>query len=271
MWRQRVRPEHVGLPAGPRRRAVGLRREELAGLAAISTDYPIRLEQGRAQSPSPEVIAALARALQLTETEHDHLLRLAGHEPPGPRSMRRHTTPALHRILDRLRDLPVFVFDRAWTLQSANPLATALIGDIASATGLARNIVWRHFTGAGERIVRNNAETRAYEHELVADLHEAAARYPDDRELARLLSALRAESSRFVELWQQRPAARISSQRKTVDHPEVGPIELDCDVLRADGTDLLLIVYSAVPGSHDEQLLELLAVVGLQRFEAPAP
>jgi hypothetical protein len=269
-WRQRVRAEHVGLPEGARRRAVGLRREELAALAGVSTDYLVRLEQGRATRPSRQVVGALARALRLTDAEHDHLLRLAGHAPPGPTRMRRHMTPALQRITDRLRDLPVLVVDCAWTVQSMNALGSALVGDMSARSDRERNIAWRHFTGMPTRVRRDHAETQALERELVADLHTATGRYPEDPDLRKLVADLRAENSRFAALWDERPAAIHSSEHKIFEHPHVGRIELDCDVLRVDGTDLMLVVYSAAAGSADAEALALLGVVGLQNLD-PAP
>ena len=269
-WRQRVRPEHVGLPQGARRRAVGLRREELAALAGVSTDYLVRLEQGRATSPSPQVVGALARALRLNDAEHDHLLRVAGHAPPGPTHMRRHMTPALQRVTDRLRDLPVLVVDCAWTVLSMNALGSALIGDLSALSDRERNIVWRHFTGMPTRVRRDRAQAQALERELVADMHAAIGRYPDDPDLRGLVADLQTASARFAQLWDERPAAAHSSDHKVFDHPIVGQIELDCDVLRADGTDLMLVVYSAAAGSADAEALELLGVVGLQNLD-PAP
>ncbi len=265
-WRDRVRPEDVGLAAGPRRRAVGLRREELAALASVSTDYLVRLEQGRAVHPSSTVVDALARALRLTEAEHEHLLRLAGHSPADARRIRRHMTPALQRIADRLDDLPVLVFDRAWTLQSANALGTALVGDWSALPERERNIAWRHFVGLPGRVARPPAETESFESELVGDLQTAIGRYPEDPELQRLTGDLRTRSPRFAALWEACPVAVRASERKVVDHPEVGRLELDCDVLRSDGTDLVLVVYSAQPGSPDAETLRLLRVIGLQRM-----
>ena len=101
-WRDRVAPDAVGLPVGRRRRASGLRREELAGLAAISADYLTRLEQGRATSPSVQVVESLARALRLTDAERDLLFQVAGHVPPGAGVVRSHLTPSVQRVLDRL-------------------------------------------------------------------------------------------------------------------------------------------------------------------------
>src|SRR5450755_1183136 len=101
-WRERLTPAAAGLPAGAKRRVSGLRREEVASLAGVSVDYLSRLEQGRAQAPSPSVLASLARALRLSEPERSHLFRLVGHTEPGPGTIDRHVTPGLQRLLDRL-------------------------------------------------------------------------------------------------------------------------------------------------------------------------
>jgi transcriptional regulator with XRE-family HTH domain len=119
-WRERLSPAEAGLPAGRGRRTPGLRREEVVGLAGVSLDYLARLEQGRAQSPSPSVLASLARALRLTDDERAHLFRLAGHVEPGPGTINRHITPSLQRLLDRLSDVPVMVIDAASEVVVAN-------------------------------------------------------------------------------------------------------------------------------------------------------
>src|SRR5882724_2447006 len=115
-WRDRVAPGDAGLSAGRRRRAAGLRREELAMLAGISVDYVTRLEQGRATSPSAQVVEALARALRLSAEERSHLFRLAGLVPSGPETVPAYITPSVQRMLDRLVGTPVGVYDAAWTL-----------------------------------------------------------------------------------------------------------------------------------------------------------
>src|SRR6201997_5179345 len=120
-WRDRSSPEAAGLAAGGRRRAAGLRREELAMLAGISVDYVTRLEQGRASSPSAQVVEALARALRLSGDERGHLFRLAGLVPPGPETVPAYITPSVQRLLDRMTGTPVAVYDAAWTLLMANP------------------------------------------------------------------------------------------------------------------------------------------------------
>src|SRR4051812_385078 len=142
-WRDRVRPHAAGLPSGGHRRAAGLRREELALLAGISVDYVTRLEQGRAANPSGQVVEGLARALRLSGDERAHLFGLAGLVPPGPDLVPGHVTPSVHRLLDRLVDVPVAVSDGAMTLLLANSMYAALMGDPSGLRGLERNEVWR--------------------------------------------------------------------------------------------------------------------------------
>lgn len=265
-WRDRLTPAEAGLPAGGPRRAPGLRREEVAHLAGLSVDYLARLEQGRAGHPSPSVLAPLARALRLSDEERTHLFRVAGHAEPAAGTMRRHLTPSVQRVLDRLADVPVMVVDAAWTVVAANPLATALLGDTSGLPPRERNILWRHFTGAPSRLVRTPEEDAAMEAEAVADLHEAFGRHPDDEQLRTLIADLRAVSPRFAELWERRPVASRAAARKTFEHPEVGRLTLDCDVLTVAGSDLRIVVYTAAPGSPDASALALLAAVGLQAF-----
>lgn len=265
-WRDRLSPAEAGLPARGTRRAPGLRREEVAQLAGLSLDYLARLEQGRASNPSPSVLAPLARALRLTEAERDHLYRVAGQAPPAADRISRHIGPGVQRVLDRLADVPVLVLDAAWHVVAVNPLGAALIGDLTGEPLRERNIIWRHFTGGSSRIVRSAEEEADHEAEAVADLHEALGRYPGDPGLRELIADLQAASPRFAELWDQRPVARRAADRKTFEHPEVGRVTLDCDVLSVAGSDLRLVVYTAAAGSPDAEALALLEAIGLQTF-----
>ena len=265
-WRNRLSPAEAGLPAGGTRRAPGLRREEVAQLAGLSLDYLARLEQGRASNPSPSVLAPLARALRLTDAERDHLYRVAGQAPPAAGRMSWHLTPGVQRVLDRLTDVPVLVVDDAWHMVAVNPLGAALLGDPTGRSLRERNILWRHFTGEPSRVVRSAEEDADLEAEAVADLHDALGRHPSDPDLRALIDDLRAASPRFAELWDQRPVARRAADRKTIDHPEVGPITLDCDVRSVSGSDLRLVVYTAPAGSPAAEALALLGAIGLQAF-----
>ena len=261
-WRDRLRPADVGLPSSSRRRAPGLRREEVARLAGLSVDYLSRLEQGRASAPSPSVLAPLARALQLSDDERDHLFRVAGQAPPAARRIDRRITPGVQRVLDRLHDVPVMVVDAAWQVIAMNDLSRALLGDDE------RNVLRRHFAGEPSRVIRTPQEVARMEAAAVADLHGAAGRYPDDEPLQELIADLEATSPRFAELWEQRPVARHISDRKTIDHPEIGPVTVDCDELTVAGSDLRIIVYSAPPGSDDARALALLSITRSERDTA---
>ena len=265
-WRERTGPADVGLPSGGRRRTAGLRREELAALAGVSVDYLVRLEQGRSTNPSRQVATSLARALRLTEPERDHLFRLAGHAPPGPHQMSDHLTPGVQRLLDRL-DAAVCVHDAAWTILAWNPAWAGLMGDPSAWSGRERNIVWRKFTGLPGRVVFNEDEQRAFERAAVADLRAVLGRYPHDPSLVGLIDDLN-RIDRFRRLWDTAEVAENHSQRKTVDHPEVGRLTLDCDVLTVPGSDLRVVAYTAVPGSVDADRFDLVRVIGLQRIGA---
>jgi transcriptional regulator with XRE-family HTH domain len=267
-WRDRVSPDAAGLPAGGHRRAAGLRREELALLAGISVDYITRLEQGRASNPSAQVVAALARALRLSSTEHAHLFRLAGLAPPGPEEVPTHITASIQRLLDRLVSTPVAVYDAAWTLLVANPPWAALMGDPSGWRGYERNGVWRNFLGERSRVRQTPQARRALEESQVADLRMAAARYPADQRLARLIAELRAHSPRFAELWESGAVGQHEASRKIIDHPSVGAVTLDCDVLTVKGGDQRIMIYTAEPGTEDAERLALLTVLGTQSLVA---
>jgi transcriptional regulator with XRE-family HTH domain len=260
-WRDRASPETAGLPAGGRRRAAGLRREELALLAGISVDYVTRLEQGRATNPSEQVVEALVRALRLSAAERRHLFELAGLVPPGQGTVPAYITPSVRRMLDRLTGTPVAVSDAAWTLLLANPMYTALMGEYQ---GNDRNAVWRNFLGSGSRVRYRPEDRRALEAAQVAELRTTASRYPADQRVRRLVADLRAGSPRFAELWESGTVGRHDATTKVVDHPRVGTVTLDCDLLTVAGSGLRIMIYTAEPGSPDAERLALLAVLGTQ-------
>jgi len=246
--RERVSPGDVGLPSGWRRRVTGLRREEVAQLAGISVDYLVRLEQGRGSRPSDSVVAALARALGLTDDERDDLFHLAGSRPPQRGQIDGIVGAGTLRVLTRL-DLPALVLDAKGDVLAGNGMATALLGDFSAWPPPTRNIVWQRLLGRGGRVAGGPDEGRRTAVESVAGLRAVADRYPDDNGLRRLVDDLRSRSPRFVQLWKEaRPAERRSST-KTVVHPGLGIIELDCDALHIPDADQRLIAYSAAPAS----------------------
>ena len=157
--RAALQPSDVGLPAGARRRTAGLRREEVAALAVMSTDYYTRLEQQRGPQPSEQMLAALARALRLTSGERDYLFQIAGHNAPASAATATHVAPALLRVLDRLSDTPALILSALGETLVQNRMAEALFGGKSGRTGLARSEIYRWFTDPAERL-RYPAEDR---------------------------------------------------------------------------------------------------------------
>ncbi|MEU8896133.1 helix-turn-helix transcriptional regulator [Nocardia sp. NPDC048505] len=259
---RRWRDQAVSESTNGARRVPGLRREELALLAGISVDYVTRLEQGRASNPSPQVVAALGRALRLTGEERAHLYRLAGLALPEPGTVGTEIPPAVQRMLDRMTGIPVAVFDASWTLLQANSACLALLGDAASWQGNERNRVWRHFVAPGPTGRYSPEYLDALETALVSDLRTAAAHYPADAALRELIRDLRAHSARFDALWESGAVAGYEVTVKTIDHPVAGPLTLDCAVLTVAGCDLRIMIDTAEPGSVDAERLALLTGPG---------
>lgn len=266
-WRDRLSPAAVGLPAGHRRRAPGLRREELSSLAGISVDYLVRLEQGRAKTSSAQVVAALARALQLGTEERDHLYRLAGLQPPQDRTIVDNIPPGMQRILIRLGETPVGVFSADWRLIWWNQSWAALLGDPSGVPPDERSLVRVHFPVAGDHaqiatqsLILENTE--ATDRAIVADLRRAAGRYPHDHRLASLIGRTLERNPRFAQLWRDGAVTGHREDRKTIRHSDIGDITLDCDVLDDSDTNLKIVIYTAAPGSDDETKLKLTRVIG---------
>ena len=178
--------------------------------------------------------------------------------------MPRHLTPGTQRLADRMNDVPFGIYDATWTLLSWNRPWASLMGDPGAARGRDRNLVWLYFTGAALRI--QHSDPGQHEEEIVADLREAASRYPADEELAALVRDLRGVSERFAARWEQPAVTRIRGERKTVRNPVVGDITLDCDVLTVHGNDLRVVVFTAAPGTPDADKLAMLTIVGEQDF-----
>jgi transcriptional regulator with XRE-family HTH domain len=262
-WRDRLSPRDVGLPERSRRRAAGLRREELADLAGLSVDYVVRLEQGRATSPSAQVVGTLARALQLQPAERDHAYRLAGLLPPATGTVSTHVPAGVQRMLARLDDFPVGVFSADWTLLMWTPSWAALIGDPGERRPEQLNLLRAVFTegpsGLASWPVRHD-DDGALPSALVADLRSALVDHPRDAGLAALVDELCTTSAHFARLWNQGAVGRHISARKTVEHPLVGDITCDCDVLTVPGSSLRIVVYTVATGSPDAEKLEFLRV-----------
>jgi transcriptional regulator with XRE-family HTH domain len=260
-WRDRLQPGELGLPPGRARRAVGLRREELAELSGVSVDYIVRLEQGRATAPSPEIAAALARVLQLTRAERDHLYCLAGLQPPGDRRINDQISVGVQRLLNRLGELAIAVFAADWRMVSWSPSWAAILGDPARTEPQERSLVRARFHTPRSRgrvsewpvrVTNLEASDRA----IVADLRRASARYPEDPRLAELLRETLDGNARFAELWRAGAVGDHAEDRKVIEHPLVGDITVDCDVLCAPDADFKLVALTAAPGSEDARRIE---------------
>lgn len=265
--RQALLPMDVGLPAGPRRRTVGLRREEVALLAAMSVDYYTRLEQRRAPQPSLQLLASLARALRLSPDECDYLYRVAGHHVPDRASTTDYVAPALLRVLDRLADTPAMVLSSLGEVLVQNEPARALFGDRTGYEGFERSEIYRWF-------VHPDTERRMYaeddrDRQSRAQVASLRAAYGVMGPLSRagdLARELQRSSPEFAELWERQEVQRRFADHKVLIHPEVGAIELDCQALFTEDQSQALLVLTAEPRSEDAQKLGLIAVLGTQQF-----
>jgi transcriptional regulator with XRE-family HTH domain len=266
--RSALQPQDVGLPSGARRRAAGLRREEVAQLTGMSVDYYTRLEQSRGPQPSAQMLAALARSLRLTSDERDYLFRVAGHPAPDRFDAATHVAPALLRVLDRLDDTPALILSSLGETLVANRMAVALFGDHTARTGLERNDVYRWFTDPASRSIYSADERARQARALVANLRAAYGALGDRSRAGELVRELRARSAEFEQLWERQEVARRFEDHKTLVHPELGAIEVDCQVLFTEDQSQALLVLTAPPRTEGWEKLRLLAVLGPQRFPA---
>ncbi|MET7402877.1 helix-turn-helix transcriptional regulator [Dactylosporangium sp. NPDC005572] len=261
-----ISPGDAGLAEGPRRRTAGLRREEVAMLAGMSTDYVVRLEQGRSAQPSAQMLTALARALRLSDDERDHLFHLAGHRPPPSGGAEAHARAGLLRMLDLLGDTAAMVVSDLGETLAQNRMSTLLMGDQAALRGDRRYRIWRWFTEPAARFVHPAAEEDHHSRSMVADLRATAARRAGDADVEGLVRRLRAASPEFAELWDEHEVAVRRADRKVIVHRQVGPVQVDCETLMTPDQGQFLLVYTPTPGTDAAEKLALLAVVGLQQF-----
>jgi hypothetical protein len=246
--REDLRPADVGLPTGPRRRTPGLRREEVAFLANMSVDYYVRLEQARGPHPSPRILDAITGALRLTPAERTHLFRLAGANPTPPAGPVRQVRPYVADLLRRMPEAGAIVTDATYDVIAWNPLAEALLGDLREEPNLAR----RRFLNLSPH---QNSGAEEFGDIAVARLRSAADRYPRDESLARLLAELRAGSEEFVEIWDTNPVRAPGHRAKTVTHPEIGRLRLNCDVLAVPDDDQQVVFITADQGTASARAL----------------
>ncbi|MEV0482959.1 helix-turn-helix transcriptional regulator [Streptomyces sp. NPDC050508] len=264
--REALQPEDVGLRRGTRRRARGLRREEVAELCDMSADYFARLERGDGPQPSQQMAAAIARGLRLTPDERDHLFLLCGHRTPHRRLRGEHVNPALMRILDRLQDTPAQVMGPLGETLLQTPPAVALLGEQTHYTGDARSAPYRWFTdpAARERYLPDDygLNSRVY----VAMLRAAATREGPRSQAARLVASLLRLSAEFASLWDRQEVGLRWSEAKRFVHPQVGRIDLFCQNLQEPDQSQTLLVFTATPGTESHDKLALLNVLGADSF-----
>ena len=251
--RSELSPSDVGLPdGGTQRRVAGLRREEVAQIAAISTDYYTRLEQGRIQ-PSGPVLASLARVLRLDDDQRTYMYELAGTPAKSRRRAPQKVKPYLQRVLDRI-DAPAIVMTPTHDILAWNTLAAALMVDFGEIPERERNFVRLLFTDPRLRSLYPEWEELA--RAVVSYMRMEAARKPDDPRLAELVGDLSIRDAQFRQWWAGTHVAVKRRGTRRYDHPAVGEITLDWDALTSDAEpDQQLVVFTAEPGSRSEQAL----------------
>jgi transcriptional regulator with XRE-family HTH domain len=260
--RSELNPSDVDLPEGGRqRRVAGLRREEVAQLAAISSDYYTRLEQGRI-SPSAPVLASLARVLRLDDDQRTYMYELAGTPAKSRRRAPQKVKPYLQRLLDRI-DAPAIVMTPTHDILAWNPLATALMIDFAEIPERERNFMRLLFTDPRMRSLYPEWEELA--RSVVSYIRMEAARKPDDPRLAELVGDLSIRDAQFRQWWAGTHVAVKRRGTRRYNHPVVGEITLEWDALTSDAEpDQQLIVYTPEAGSRSEQALRELAAWAAQ-------
>jgi transcriptional regulator with XRE-family HTH domain len=268
--REQVRPEDVGLPDYGRRRVPGLRREELAMLAGVSADYYVRLEQGRDQHPSEQVVEALARALQLDDDAAAHLHELTR---PAPRRRRRPASrvervrPGMLRMIEQFTSNPAFIHGRRMDVLAANELSLALNPHCAP----PNNII-RAFFLEEDRMRELYPDFDTIAGETVAALRASVGGDLDDPALTDLVGELSLKSERFRKLWARHDVRDKADGDKRFQHPLVGPVELRYESLSIPGSaGQVLVVYHAEPGSPSAQALALLSSMAASPPSDPRP
>ncbi|MEW1777107.1 helix-turn-helix transcriptional regulator [Streptomyces sp. NPDC086777] len=264
--RARITPEAAGLPAdGRSRRVSGLRREEAARLAGVSTEYYTRLEQGRAAHPSPEVVDALAGALRLDAAEHEYLTDLlarpgARRAPVNPQRVRQ----GLHLMLQTLEHVPAYIIGRRTDVLASNRLARAILTDFDALPVLRRNLARYYLLDPQAR-----ERTVEWEHvacETVAMLRMEAGRCPGDRRLADLIGELTLNSPEFSTWWNDHRVTRRTHGAMDYRHPLVGDLHFSYESMQLPGDEnQTLCVYMPEPGSVTAESLRI-----LNSWHAPA-
>lgn len=267
--REALRPEDLGVPSSGRRRAIGLRRDEVALHAGISIDYYARLEQSRGANPSEPVIAGLARALRLDIDQRDHLFRLAGYNPPATGTVR-HIRPGLLHLIEHLHDVPTLICSDLGDVLLQNDLAAVVLGPIpgpsASPNPYPQNLIWAWFTEPAIRTRFPREDWPRHSTAHIHDLRATSSRRSGDREITTFINKLIEQSPEFANLWHHHDVAVHRFDHKRVHHPEVGIIDLNCEIILTPDNGVSVIVFFPLDGTDAHDKLELLRVIGVQPF-----
>ncbi|MHA6765005.1 helix-turn-helix transcriptional regulator [Streptacidiphilus sp. PAMC 29251] len=262
--RELLQPEDVGLPRTRRRRTGGLRREEVAVLSSMSTDYYSRIEQQRGPRPSEQMLAAIAQGLRLSLDERDHLFRLAGYATPRRVSRTDHINPGMLRIFQRMDDSPAQIINQLGETIAQNRLSVLLVGDQTRYTGLARSLAYRWFTDPAERTLFPAEDHPQHGRTISAHLLATHTRDSTEPRTKALVKALLSSGDEFVAIWGEHPVVGPYCAPKRIEHPRIGPLELHGQSLVDPDQSQILTVFTASPGSESQEKLEFLSVLGDQ-------
>ncbi|MER7052869.1 helix-turn-helix transcriptional regulator [Streptomyces sp. NPDC000351] len=264
--REALKPHDVGLPEHGRRRVPGLRREEVALLAGVSSDYYIRLEQGRENSPSPQVLDAVAQALKLSAEATDHLHRLCLTASQRPRDRgEADVSRQLLQLMDGWEHTPAFVVGPALDIMAGNSLATALHSAFDEFDNLARMV----FVDPAGREFYQEWERAA--HSCVAEIRAAFGHDPGSARIAEVVAELSARSEEFARIWQMHEVKSKSQEGKHLKHPQVGDLHIKFAAFTVNGAaHQQLVVYQAEPASPTATAFEALRAMATQPEPARA-
>ncbi|MGW6600241.1 helix-turn-helix transcriptional regulator [Streptomyces sp. NPDC055036] len=264
--REALKPHDVGLPEYGRRRVPGLRREEVALLAGVSSDYYIRLEQGRENSPSPQVLEAVAQALKLDAEAAGHLNRLCLNASQRPRDWgEAEVSPKLLRLMDGWEHTPAFVVGPALDIMAANSLATALHSGFDRFDNLARMV----FLDPAGREFYQEWERAA--HSCVAEIRAAYGHDPESARIADVVAELSAGSEEFTALWRTHDVKSKSQEGKHLKHPQVGDLSIEFAAFTVNGAPhQQLVVYQAEPAGPTAAAFETLRAMAAPRTQSEA-
>jgi transcriptional regulator with XRE-family HTH domain len=264
--RESLQPEDVGLPRGRRRRTTGLRREEVAVLCHVSTDYYAQLERDHGPHPSEQMLESIAQGLHLSLDERDHLFRLAGKNAPSRGPAGEHISPGLLRVFDRLDDTFAEIVTELGETLRQTPLAVALTGDVTAYSGPARSIGYRWFTDPATRQRYAPEDHALLTRTFASSLRQLATLRGPGSGAARIVALLLARSEEFRAVWDDHEVGVLPHAGKRFVHPDVGALELNCQSLVDPDQSHVLVVYTAVPGSESDEKLRRLSAVGPGAF-----